>query len=178
MMNSSKWTIRGLWLLGLSPLVLAWTMAYTGWGVPDARKNHGDLVQHNLRIPEEFRSLHKGRWGLLVVSDECNESCKNQLHRMHQLHKSTGKEFNRLQSMWISQGSSQFYPRLNNENEELQKNNDNLIGWFDEHNLSRENYSIWLLDPDGNLVLEFSPDLSGKEMLADIKWLLKASRMG
>lgn len=176
-MNKNKWLLRGLWVLGLAPVMLAWSMAYTGWGVPEARKNNGELMQTNLRLPEQYRELHKGRWGLLLVTEECLQACQDQLYRMQQLHKSTGKEFNRLQSMWLSSTSSAFFPRLNN-NKQPETENYQLISWFDQHQLQRSDFSIWLLDPDGNLVLKFSPDLTGKQMLADIKWLLKASRMG
>lgn len=176
-MNKNKWLLKGLWVLGLAPVVLAWTMAYTGWGVPEARKNNGELVQAELRLPEPYRQLHKGRWGLLLVSDECLQDCQDQLYRMQQLHKSTGKEFNRLQSMWLSSQSSAFFPKLKDSEQAITENGQ-LISWFDKNNLNRSDFSLWLLDPEGNMVLKFSPDLTGKEMLADIKWLLKASRMG
>ena len=40
------------------------------------------------------------------------------------------------------------------------------------------NDAIYLIDPFGNLMMRFSPELSPKSMLKDVKHLLKVSRIG
>jgi len=176
-MNKSKnWQIKLLWLIGLAPLLLAWTMSLTGWGVPSETKNHGDLVKPALKVPQTVNMLHEGRWGLMYLSNSCDEICEKKLILMQQVHKALGKEFSRLQSLWIKGEGHELFPPREDLVSELDSKS--IIAWFEKNNLPAFDHSIWLIDPEGNLVLRYSQDISGKDMLQDIRWLLKVSRIG
>jgi len=186
MRKKSNWQFKLLWGLGLAPLLIAWFMAATGWGIPDTTKNYGELVTVSSKVPQHLMELHRGRWGLLLMSKECAERCREQLIIMQQVHKSLGKEFNRLQSIWLGSEGQELFPSQHvggagrsavdgNVGEEGVKN---IESWFSGNDLPVNDHSIWLIDPSGNLVLRFVPGLSGKDILSDIRWLLKVSRLG
>ena len=57
--------------------------------------------------------------------------------------------------------------------------NDNpTFRWFNDNQVPWQDHSIFFVDPNGILVLRFDPELPGRDMMSDIKWLLKASRLG
>jgi hypothetical protein len=37
---------------------------------------------------------------------------------------------------------------------------------------------LWIIDPHGNLVLRYDPSIKGKELLNDLRHLLKLSNIG
>jgi glutathione peroxidase-family protein len=57
--------------------------------------------------------------------------------------------------------------------------NDNAaFQWFNDNQIPWQDNSIFFIDPNGILVLRFDPELPGRDIMSDIKWLLKASRLG
>jgi len=59
-----------------------------------------------------------------------------------------------------------------------QVNDTESFNWFNNNDIKWQDHSIFFIDPNGILVLRFEPELSGQDMMSDIKWLLKASRLG
>jgi len=176
-MNLEKnWQSKLLWFLGVAPLLLAWVMASTGWGLTQDTKNHGEFVPPGLKVPKELSQIHRGRWGLLFMSDLCDLKCKDQLILMQQVHKSLGKEFNRLQSIWLKPNSYELFPPRNHPKTE--QNAKTMSLWLQIKRLPIFDGSIWLIDPEGNMALRFPIGTDGKDILKDIRWLLKVSKIG
>ncbi|MCX4187214.1 hypothetical protein [Methylophaga sp. OBS4] len=180
-MNKKAWLFKAIWLITLLPLVIAWLMAYSGIGLPPSTKNNGMLMPAGIQVPTNLTDIQQGKWGLLVVSDTCDEQCQQQVYRMQQLHKSMGQHYDRLQSIWLSaEGQSEINDlTVDIDFTQVHKiNNNALFRWFNQQALAWQDQSIWLIDPNGILVMRFQPELTGKQMMADINWLLKASRIG
>lgn len=179
--KNSNWLVKSIWLITLVPLVVAYIMAYTGWGLPDGTKNNGELMPAGMIVPGSLIGEEERQWRLMVVSDKCNDLCQQQVYRLQQLYISMPKESERLQAIWLSNDD-----QLDNNNltadidfNYVQLSHDKAVfNWFNEQSLPWQDQSIWLIDPKGILVLKFPPDLSGRAMMTDIKWLLKASRLG
>lgn len=173
---------KAIWLITLVPLLIAWLMAYSGFGLPTTTKNSGILITAGTHVPEDLTQIQQGKWGLLVISDDCNTLCQQQIYRMQQLHKSMAKHHDRLQPIWLSvQNEEADSDNLSVDIDftQVQKvNNNNIFSWFNQQTLSWQDQSIWLIDPNGILVMQFLPELSGRQIMSDIKWLLKASRIG
>jgi hypothetical protein len=178
--KNSNWLVKSIWLITLVPLGLAYLMAYTGFGLPDGTKNNGDLMPAGMIVPSSLISEER-QWRLVVVSDKCDDLCQQQVHRLQQLYLSLPKESERLQAIWLSNDET---IDNNNLTADIDFNYVHLthdqavFNWFNEQSLPWQDHSIWLIDPMGILVLKFPPDLSGRAMMSDIKWLLKASRLG
>lgn len=172
---------KAIWLVTLVPLVIAWIMAYSGIGLPTSTKNNGILMPAGMTVPATLTNIQQGKWGLLVISDNCGEPCQQQVYRLQQLYKSLAKHNDRLQPIWLSNESQSDIQNLTVAIDftVIQKiNNNNVFNWFNQHDLSWQDQSIWLIDPNGILVMRFQPELTGRQMMADIQWLLKASRIG
>jgi hypothetical protein len=179
--KKNNWFVKAVWLITLGPLVIAWTMAYTEFGIPTGTKNNGELQQPGLVVPQALVDEQNGRWGLIVASDACDATCEQEVYRLQQLFISMGKEQERLHAIWLS---TQARPTDSDLSVKLDYHyvtymqDETSFNWFKDNKLAWQDHSIWLVDPLGNLVLRFSPDLTGREMMADINWLLKASRIG
>lgn len=173
---------KAIWLITLVPLAIAWLMAYSGFGLPTSTKNNGILITAGIHVPEALTHIQQGKWGLLVISDDCNTLCQQQVYRMQQLHKSMAKHHERLQPIWLSiQNEEADSDNLSVDIDftKVQKvNNNDIFSWFNQQTFSWQDQSIWLIDPNGILVMQFLPELTGRQIMADIKWLLKASRIG
>tara|TARA_R110002111_G_scaffold261835_1_gene335911 strand:- start:469 stop:1074 length:606 start_codon:yes stop_codon:yes gene_type:complete len=192
--------VNYIWLVTIVPLAIAWTMAYTGFGLPDSTKNNGELMPAGLTVPDKIVHAQDGHWGLVVVSDTCDDTCQQQLYRAQQLYISMGKEAERIRTVWISNDvrretedltvdikfkeladdNSTKQPVLIEVNfQNMAQINDNAaFEWFKTNNTPWQDQSIFFVDPNGILVLRFNPELPGRDMMSDIKWLLKASRLG
>lgn len=176
-----RWQLRFLLFFGFTPLIAAWVMIGTGVGVPEGTSNHGELMTPGLVVPKQVNVLQGGRWGLVMVGDRCEQPCKDQLILMQQVHKSLGKEFGRMQSIWFKYQDHELFPaeQITEKNPALTSRvTEEMSDWLAVHQLPSDDYSIWLIDPLGNLVLRFSPGTDGRDILTDIRFLLKASKVG
>ena len=156
-------------------------MIGTGIGVPEGTSNHGELMNPGLVVPKQVNALQGGRWGLVMVGDQCDQPCKDQLVLMQQVHKSLGKEFGRMQSIWFKYQDHELFPAGKPGGEastQTSRVTEEMSNWLTLNQLPSDDYSIWLIDPLGNLVLRFSPGTDGRDMLTDIRFLLKASKVG
>lgn len=179
--KKNSWFIKAVWLITLVPLVIAWTMAYTEYGIPTGTKNNGELQKSGLVVSQALIDEQSGRWGLIVATDACDTTCEQEVYRLQQLFISMGKNQERLHAIWLSTkpkpADNDLSVALDYRNVTFMQDQASVI-WFEDNKLAWQDHSIWLVDPLGNLVLRFSPDLTGREMMADINWLLKASRIG
>ncbi|EEF79697.1 hypothetical protein [Methylophaga thiooxydans] len=177
-MNKKQAVFTSLWLVALIPVIIAWSMAFFGKQLQLDTKNNGELLSETLAVPAALANQLDGKWGLVVMSEQCPQNCEQQLYRMQQLHTSLGQDYQRLQAFWLS---SKNLPVEHADIDFNQINtiaNPQLLDWFNEQQLDWQDHSIWLIDPNGRLVIRFPPALSGKAMRADIDWLLKVSRIG
>ena len=180
---NKRWQFRFILFFGFAPLVVAWAMIGTGVGIPNGTSNHGELMSPGLIVPKQVTVLQDGRWGLVMIGDHCHKPCKDQLILMQQVHKSLGKEFGRMQSIWFKDRDHELFPAValnvaGGSNKASGQLTQQMSRWLTQHQLPSDDYSIWLIDPMGNLVLRFTPGTDGRDILTDIRFLLKASKIG
>lgn len=177
-MSRNKRLFHLIWLIALLPVLVAWALALSGNRLTFETKNHGELLPSGIQLPEQFLSHFDGKWGLMVISQACADGCQQQLYRLQQLHTALGQELQRVQPLWLSAENVGTPPADINFSQIRHRADVDFIDWFNHQQLSWQDHSIWLIDPRGNLVMRFRPELEGKAMLADINWLLKASHIG
>lgn len=178
---NKAWKYKAIWLITLMPLVIAWAMAYSVIDVPNSTKNNGILMPAGIHVPVTLTNIQKGKWGLLVISDDCNGSCQQQVYRMQQLHKSLGKYYDRLQPIWLTTQSDIEHQNLTVDidfSEVTTIQNNDILAWFNQQQLAWQDQSVWLIDPTGTLVMRFHPELTARQVMSDLNWLLKISRIG
>ncbi len=178
---NKAWKYKAIWLITLMPLVIAWAMAYSIIDTPKTTKNNGILMPAGIHVPVTLTNIQKGKWGLLVISDDCHSSCQQQVYRMQQLHKSLGKYYDRLQPIWLTTQSDIEQQSLTvgiDFSEVTTLQNNDVLAWFNQQQLAWQDQSVWLIDPTGVLVMRFHPELTARQVMSDLNWLLKVSRIG
>jgi hypothetical protein len=168
------------------PLAVATWMYYSGAFLPEGRTNHGELLVPVTNVvaenpSSEVATLGDGYWLLLYSNEQtCEQSCRDALYTMRQSRKMLGKEMDRLKRVFLHGASSPDTVFLADEHAGLIVLRDERLSALLNNKtpaaLSAGGY--FLMDPLGNLVMYFAPDVNPGDMVADIKHLLKFSRIG
>jgi hypothetical protein len=161
----------------------AW-LYYGGNFSPAARSNHGLLLEPVVHLPDRHPALidiAAGQWLLVYTNDsECDEECAEALYVLHQSRLMLGNDMSRLTRVFLHRGSAADKVPYEQQDGGLEILRDaNLLRdlWLAlPGNTPRDGF--FLIDPLGNLVMYFQPALDPREMVDDIKHLLKLSRIG
>lgn len=174
-------------LVFFGPLIIATWLYFGGAGFqPEGRTNHGELLQPVVDIGDVLpdSSIHghnDGHW-LLVYSNDgvCDETCEYALYTLRQSRLMLGKEMDRLVRVFLHGDSAPDTVFLADEHAGLVNLTDSgfnkLLQNKKPTGLPAGGY--YLVDPLGNLVMYFRPDIDPSDMVEDIKRLLKLSRIG
>lgn len=170
--------------LFFGPLLVAAWMYYGGSFTPTARSNHGLVLDPILHLPDSYPVLQevaKGQWLLVYVNEStCDSACDTALHTLRQSRLMLGNDMNRLTRVFL-------HGRIAPDSVLAQEQNVGLKSLHVE-SLDQDLWSsipagisqggFFLIDPLGNLVMYFQPNLSPREMIDDIKHLLRLSQIG
>ena len=187
-------------LVSLAPVIAAFLVYYNPQWRPDGMVNYGTLVQPQRPLPTaeqlpattldgkpfDVREL-RGQW-LLVAADgaACPEDCAKKLYVQRNTHAMTGKNVERLSRVWF----------ITDDEPVPQKVLDAYVGTImlrvDPDDLAKFltvpagmastqealAQPIWIIDPLGNLILEYPEDPDPLKVRKDIGKLLHNSRIG
>jgi hypothetical protein len=171
----------------LGPLLLAAWLYYGGaFMQPEARSNHGQLLEPILNLTDtlpasELHQRQDGRWVLLFLAPgECGEDCRSGLYTIRQLRLMLGREMDRVARILLHADKALDTVFLANEHQGLITLEDRALSELlitkKPDGLAAGGY--YLIDPQGNLVMYFPSGLAPREIVADIKRLLRLSRIG
>ena len=192
--TQSRSYLIGLFIIFFGPLFFAMWLFYVPNSWMNSRtQNHGTLIQPAKPLDELSltttngdgwnKQQFMGKWTLLYVGDEeCDLYCEASLFKMRQVRLSLGRDSQRVQHKYFGIDYEQSKQTINTIFERYPKMQ---IGWFmlDQatHALSLyklQKYSIYLIDPLGNLMMQYSKDATSIGMKKDLKRLLKVSKIG
>jgi hypothetical protein len=177
-------------LVFFGPIVVAMLIYYGGgkqWR-PSGSIAHGILLTQPRMLPTGVMILNAGitadfagKWSLLYVGrGDCDDACKEALHRTRQVRRALGKEMSRVQRLFISTSGRPNSGFLAADHPGLLVMTDGLasrdavltaLGEFAEGD-------VFIADPIGNVVLRFPAGTPMKDMHEDLSLLLKASQIG
>jgi hypothetical protein len=171
----------------LGPVLIAALLYFQGTPLqPAGRTNHGALLEPHMNVREELLFLRESEnqdssWLLLYTNPApCDEPCRAALHTLRQSRLMLGKEMDRLQRVFLHGDTAPDRVFVTEEHEGLITTQDSrLAGLLDNKRpaeLPAGGY--FLIDPLGNLVMYFRPDIDPADMVDDIKHLLRLSRIG
>ena len=167
-------------LVFLGPLgVAAWL--YSHGNSPSGRTNQGALLQPYVSVAEHLSMVPDRSWALLYRNPgDCDDTCRNALYTTRQARLMLGKEMDRVQRVFLHGDSSPDTVFLADEHPGLITIEDSTLDMLLNNKTPAELPAggYYLVDPLGNLVLYFPPDLDPSEMVDDIKHLLRLSRIG
>ncbi|NYT25320.1 hypothetical protein H0A73_17105 [Alcaligenaceae bacterium] len=196
------WPLYAILLMSLSPVVaalLAYFMPQLGLR-PDGHNNYGQIIEPQRPLPSaqalplttlegapfDLAAL-RGQW-VLVTADgaACPESCVRKLFILRNSHASQGKNVDRLSRVWFITDDASVPQQV-------------LDAYVGTHMLRADPQALaaylaagqsgarateavhghmWIIDPLGNLMMEFPPDADPIAVRDDIVKLLKNSRIG
>jgi len=185
-----------LFLVAGLPVIAAFLMYFTESMVPEARNNKGTLIIPPLAV--EMLKLQQqqagegdveGKWTLIVFGENSCESkgCQDMLHKARQVNLALGREAGRVVRGYINIGgeleasaAASFktsYPRLHlshTDHLNLEVFLDKVVG---SSEVLAQSY-IFVSDPLGNVMMYYTPENQGGDLLDDLKKLLKVSNIG
>jgi cytochrome oxidase Cu insertion factor (SCO1/SenC/PrrC family) len=181
----------GTFLLFFLPIMAAWLLnIYAPDWRPFGTLNHGTLVEPVRQVsathlaPADGSAMDanylSGRWTMVHLLDgDCGQSCIDALARSHQVQLALGDDRQRVQLLVvllkaIDLKAADLPPGVAVVTAE--------DAWLDNFSFGptqpKENIRVYLIDPQGYLMMRYSADVDQRGLLADLERLLKISKIG
>ncbi len=171
----------------LGPLIFAAWLYYGGEALqPEGKANHGVLLEPivSLREAAPGSALFEGEepyWRLVYVNTAaCDDDCRNGLYTIRQIRLMLGREMDRVERVFLHGEAPLDTLFIEAEHEGLVTLGETSLAEYLPGRLPAETpgNGYYLVDPLGNLVLYFPPGITPRDMVSDIKRLLRLSRIG
>jgi hypothetical protein len=171
----------------LGPLVLAaWLYFGEQELTPKGRTNNGALLEPIVNLVDilptsQLHAAADGHWALVYVNtSRCDEPCESALYTLRQSRLMLGKEMDRLLRVFLHDDTAPDTVLLADDHKGLITLQDSSLADLlkNKKPAELEAGGYFLVDPLGNLVLYFHPDIDPGAMVDDIKHLLELSRIG
>lgn len=185
--------------LFFGPLLLAsvWYGHADRWPLPEQRANHGQLISppqplaglqlHDLQGHALAEDAWQGRWLLVYPGlPTCDAECENLLYQIRQVRTALGKDTERVQRIYLLAEVPRDPARL----EALHGLHPDLllavlaspetVAQFPDADAATlwSGQQLYVVDPLGNLMMRYGATQEPKDILADLKRLLRLSHIG
>lgn len=190
----SRLTLVGLIATFIVPLLLAMVLyARLDIWSPSTFVNHGKLMDPV--GPLSFFSMEdasgrvysqadiEGRWTMIYLAEsDCRIECQSQLFKMRQARAMLGRDLVRVQNVYIALGDEAF-ASIQSTDERFSKFIQGRVPDGQRRSLlnafrTEAGGHFYLIDPLGNLVLDYDQNSTTKGIVKDLKRLLKVSNIG
>ena len=169
------------------PLIAAAWMYFAGFDTGSRPgSQHGILLEPIVHLPDvieqpDIVDLSGHKW-LLVYADTktCLDACKEALYRLRQVRLMLGNDMSRVERLFLHGDSAPDKVFLQQQHSGLISIKDQGLGSLLDGKKPPDVSAggLYLVDPLGNLVMYFPPDIIPREVLEDLKHLLELSRIG
>ena len=164
----------------VGPMILATGMYKFQFWVPEGRSYHGELIGNGQTRADLGVQAQEDRWQLLVTAPKaCSVDCQQLVYLARQIQIGLGRDAGRAShALAVTQPlNSDYETKLQREYPQLQRYSlDSQI--YTKGAQSNDSPHLWIIDPHGNLVLRYDPSVKGKDLLNDLRHLLKLSNIG
>ena len=191
----SRWSSALLLTAIGLPMIMAYVVFYTGWGIPTNTVNKGQLISPATSLTDLvvtdtasksvdlFSEEKKWRW-IIVGNNECDVSCENTLYLSRQVHIRLGEKARRLERVYLNTAnaySSELSASLSQHHPRLKQLHVSEVSWhqiMSETNVAKNVLNgswLYMVDQEGFAMMTYDQSHQGADMLDDIKRLLKYS---
>lgn len=179
--KNSLLVMIGIFIL---PVVLAYAALQFDW-FNKASTNRGELLQPVIQA-QDFLNGSDANWHLMyVIPATCDIACENAIYSVTQIYQATGKESDRVSKLFVvtSESSKKAVAELKSQHGAyvLQKSQENVNQVFQNVGID----AIFITDTLHNVVMRYPVTpvqedaiMDSRNILADLKKLLKLSRIG
>ncbi|POA22907.1 hypothetical protein C1886_01055 [Pseudomonas sp. FW300-N1A1] len=175
-----RWQLILIVLMVVGPMILATGMYKLQFWVPEGRSYHGELIGNGQNRAELGVQADEVRWQLLVTApQECSVDCQQLVYLARQIQVGLGREASRAShALAVAHPlSTEYDAKLSREYPQLQRYPLDL-STYTKTVQGKGPAQLWIIDPHGNLVLRYGPTVKGKDLLNDLRHLLKLSNIG
>lgn len=188
-------TIFGLFLVPLA-LAATWYLVLPDNYRPSSMTNNGNLIDpiypmQAFEQPTKDGEIFTGKnlekkWTLVhLIAGNCNEACSKWLYNTRQLRIALAEDMERVNRLSIVDSSAAVTAnqKMWDSHPDMQVVVSNKGGVAEQirQHTAKEAYpenSVFLIDPLGNLMMQFPPDINPKLLMKDLEKLLKLSHIG
>lgn len=186
--NRSRLTLIVIFAFFALPMGVAWLLNFGGGWVPGATTNHGALVQPVIPVDTAGLvdpvgdaldpNLFRGEWTLVFrQTGECDETCRQVLYVMRQVRLAQGKNIDRVHRLLLLDGAqaSAWVGEVQAHYPGLLIARPAAAGVVERFPPAGR---VYLVDPLGNLMMEYAADADPRGMIKDLERLLRISYVG
>ncbi len=164
--NTTFWALIGIFFL---PMMLAIILYSTRHHWELKSKTEGELLTPSLTIPLDL-SNEPRLWRVIYITPNCvDANCELQLAKIESVHEATGKDFDRVSAMLITT-TDEVNPQFLEQFKQ--------IPWKQLHSQTEIPMGLFIMDPNGYIILKYALDRPGVTILDDLRHLLKVSQIG
>ncbi|SDB85344.1 SCO family protein [Paraburkholderia lycopersici] len=187
-----RWTLLVIALICAAPIAISYFTYYvikpkggtTSYGaliepqrpVPDALMVTGD-DGHDVPLA----SL-KGRWLMVSVDGgACDEACATKLYFMRQVRATQGPERERIVTVWLRTDGASVPEKVKGayaDTRMLRADPVAVAAWLPATETTKDTDHIYMVDPNGNLMMRFPANADPSKIKQDVTKLLKWSSIG
>lgn len=178
--RKGRWQLILILMMVIGPMALATFMYKLQFWVPDSRSYHGELIGNGQTRADIGVQADQDRWQLLVTAPTaCANDCQQLVYLARQLQISLGRDASRASHALAAAQplSTEYEAKLKAEYPQLQRYSLDL-STFTRNAAAPGEAQLWIVDPHGNLVLRYDARVKGKDLLNDLRLLLKLSNIG
>lgn len=193
--KKGRLVLLALFLFFATPLLLVMYMYQINWHPKGESK--GELIKPAvaIQVPSNFKNIKTAyasditgtlwheKWSIVLIADQCDQTCEARLYDVRQIHASLEKNMNRLQRILITHQQdvahlAKKYPDLIVLNQPT-GDVDSLASQFknDKQNIFDE-HAVYLVDPLGNWMMKYDSAIAAKDIRKDVEHLLRYSWAG
>ncbi len=189
--KKNSMTVAAILIVSFLPIAAAYTMFYTGIGVPNNTVNKGILLPiavstEKIFEVDFFKEIEADKkWRLVLpVNDNCNQACQENLYITRQVHIRLGEKGTRIERIAVNIGGQtgkNYLASIEQEHPKLKQvsvDKDKWQQWLEESKVdldfSAEPYYL-LLDQQGYAMMYYTNAQHGNDLLKDLKRALKHS---
>lgn len=170
--NKQAWKLTLLMLIFLAPFIGALFVYQARDGLHFMTKSAGTLIRPSVAFETVGQLPDERRWWMVYYSDAgCDDACNKALAQFDTIRQSLLKDSDRLGIILITKDA----PRPVRFTNVYQIQDEQTLPTGLPSDAGR---AIWLVDPLGNIILNYDPVQLDNRMLLDLRHLLKVSQIG
>ena len=192
-MNKGFITALLIFLTPIIVITVSTVWYYSGYG-PEEKVNYGRLLSNpidvgTLDLELDYQNLNvdsmERKWMLVhFINDACLESCADLIYVARQVNVLLARQQTRVKRyiaapIEIKPKLENFFTTYQDLNFIEVKDQSTTIQEFKKNGIDPfAQPNMFVIDPIGNIILHYSGEVDGKKLLADLKKLLGASKIG
>ena len=192
-MNKGFITALLIFLTPIIVITVSTVWYYSGYG-PEEKVNYGRLLSDPidvgiLELELDYQNLNvdsmERKWMLVhFINDACLESCADLIYVARQVNVLLARQQTRVKRyiaapIEVKPKLENFFTTYQDLNFIEVKDQSTTIQEFKKNGIDPfAQPNMFVIDPIGNIILHYSGEVDGKKLLADLKKLLGASKIG